>query len=215
MRQKCFSAINEHGGDGSRRRLGYELLPLSLTISRLILAWVSVVILLFGARWGWADRGIFFWALCFFLASSVTDYLDGYLARRLGVCSLLGRLLDPATDKVVVILLFVALAALGVFDRLTLLAVMIIVTREVLVTGVRVALVEVGIAAPNPPATKMKTALTFLAIVVFLWDGFVGYELMVLGKIFLWASLFFSFHWGLLRLALPRAEAWRRLMRAS
>ncbi len=137
-------------------------LPNVLTVLRLIAVPVVVVALLLdgGAHgpWRWA-------ALAIFVAAAVTDYLDGYLARRWEVVSDFGKLADPIADKALVL---AALGSLIVVDGLPWWPVAVIAFREVYVTVGRL-LVASDIVIPASPGGKLKTVLQLVSVSLYLW----------------------------------------------
>ena len=103
-----------------------------------------------------------------FLAASITDYFDGYLARRRDAQSALGRFLDPLADKLLVAATLLMLVA---FDRIAdwnVLAAIVILCREILVSGLREFLAGLSIGVPVSRLAKWKTALQMAAITVLL-----------------------------------------------
>ena len=144
-------------------------LPNLLTLSRI--AAVPVLLVLFYVPGDWAR-----WFACFvFSLAGVTDYVDGYLARSLNQRSELGRMLDPIADK---LLVAAALLLLTAFDRLGpfgLLPALVILCREILVSGLREYLAELRVGMQVSRLAKWKTALQMVAI-GFLIVGDSGYE---------------------------------------
>lgn len=104
-------------------------------------------------------------ALGCFLYASITDFFDGYLARRWGAESALGRFLDPIADKLLVAAALVYLVADGRADAL---AATLILLREVLVAGLREHLMEHGVSMPVSRLAKYKTAVQMAALVLLL-----------------------------------------------
>jgi len=106
-----------------------------------------------------------------FVVASLTDFLDGYIARKYNQITTFGKFLDPIADKVLV---FAALLYLMVQmpERVAIWGVMVIIVREFLVTGVRLIAVEHNhvIAASN--LGKYKTSTTMIAIIMFLFNDF-------------------------------------------
>ena len=112
----------------------------------------------------WADL-----ALACFVLASVTDWLDGYLARKWNQTSPLGALLDPLADKVLVSSALVELAFRGVVPAWTAL---VVVGREFLITGLRVAIAERGLGIKAAAwSGKVKATLQMVAIALYLWPG--------------------------------------------
>ena len=134
-------------------------LPTKLTVLRVLLA-LLVMDLLFVP--GWAAKAA---ALgCFFVAGA-TDWLDGYLARRLGQATPLGALLDPIADKVLVLGTFLAFVQLRLIPAWM---VLVIVLRESLITGVRLVAAGRNIVLPAAKEGKQKTVSQMLTITVIL-----------------------------------------------
>lgn len=131
-----------------------------------------------------------FWATVFFVAASISDYLDGYFARFFKVESLLGRFLDPVADK---LLVTAALVMLIPSDRISAILVLLLLSRELLINGLRsVAATEnfeirVSWTAKWKTGTQM-TALPFL----MLNHRLLGFDLHYWGIRLLWISLILS-----------------------
>lgn len=142
------------------------------------------------------------WATAIFLLASFTDWLDGYLARIYKAESILGTLLDPLADKVLVTAALVMLAAEGGELRVPAWLVVIILARDLLVSGLRSLAAVQGIVVAASRAAKHKTAWTMVAI-VFLLVGqtyqIYGTEVNfhVVGMIVLWGAVVLSVASGL------------------
>ena len=127
-----------------------------------------------------------------FVAASVTDFFDGYLARRLNQFSTLGRILDPIADKLLVAAALVMLAA---FDRAPAIAVVAILSREVLISGLREALagrtvLHVSMLAKGKTATQM-VAIALLLIAPAIGTGWfwaIGEAALWLAVVLTWLS---------------------------
>jgi cardiolipin synthase (CMP-forming) len=146
-------------------------LPNLLTYGRLAGVPVVAGLILWGgdaARWT---------ALALFIAAGITDFFDGYLARRWGQQSALGRMLDPIADKVLVAAVLLVLAADRTIDGAHLWAAIIILSREVLVSGLREFLAELRVSVPVTKVAKWKTAVQLIAI-GFLIAGPAGDKLV-------------------------------------
>ncbi len=141
------------------------------------------------------------WATVIFIGASVTDWLDGYLARVYQAESILGTLLDPLADKVLVTAALVMLCAVPGDARVPAWIVVVLLARDLLVTGLRsLAAVKGSVVAASRWA-KHKTAWTMLAIVFLLIDEpyavfgvLVDFHLS--GLVFLWIAMFFSVSTG-------------------
>jgi CDP-diacylglycerol---glycerol-3-phosphate 3-phosphatidyltransferase len=139
-------------------------LPNVLTVSRILL--IPVFIVLFVAPT--PDRSLA--AAVVFVIAALTDLLDGYLARRRGQVTKLGRLLDPIADKLLVLS---ALIVLVQVDRVTALVAILIIAREVAVTGIRAIAATEGVIISAETTGKYKMALQVIAIVLLILEGTV------------------------------------------
>ena len=109
------------------------------------------------------------WALGIFILSALTDWLDGYLARRLQQITDFGKFADALADKVLTVGLFVSLAALQRLpESWGLLAVLLIITREFMVTGLRLVAAGRGLVMAAEGLGKFKTLIQMLSIGLFL-----------------------------------------------
>jgi CDP-diacylglycerol--glycerol-3-phosphate 3-phosphatidyltransferase len=104
-------------------------------------------------------------ALVLFLLASVTDYLDGEIARRYGLITDFGKLMDPLADKILTAAAFVCLASFGALASWV---VIIIISREFLITGLRLLAGAKGIVLPAERLGKHKTAWQMITIIFFL-----------------------------------------------
>ncbi|MFY9993320.1 MAG: CDP-diacylglycerol--glycerol-3-phosphate 3-phosphatidyltransferase [Rhodoplanes sp.] len=112
-------------------------------------------------------------ALVIFIAAAVTDVLDGYFARSWGQQSDIGRMLDPIADKLLVSSSLLMLAADGTIRGWSLWAAIVILCREILVSGLREYLAELRVSVPVTRLAKWKTALQLVAV-GFLLAGTAG-----------------------------------------
>jgi len=112
-------------------------------------------------------------ALAIFIAAAVTDVLDGYFARSWGQQSDIGRMLDPIADKLLVSSSLLMLAADGTIRGWSLWAAIVILCREILVSGLREYLAELRVSVPVTRLAKWKTALQLVAV-GFLLAGTAG-----------------------------------------
>jgi cardiolipin synthase (CMP-forming) len=183
-------------------------LPNVLTLSRI--AAVPIVVALFympgnEARW---------LACIFFSAAGVTDWLDGHVARRWQQQSDIGRFLDPIADKLLVAATLLMLTATGRLPTGTLLPALVILCREILVSGLREYLAGLRVGVPVSRLAKWKTFIQMLAI-GFLIVGNAGPALLpvkAIGGTLLWAAAILTLLTGYdyLRAGLPhmhRAQA--------
>jgi cardiolipin synthase len=116
-------------------------------------------------------------ALVLFISAGVTDILDGYLARSRGQQSTFGRMLDPIADKLLVSSCLLMLAADGTIRGWSLWAAIVILCREILVSGLREYLAELRVSVPVTRLAKWKTTLQLVAI-GFLLAGDAGDEVL-------------------------------------
>jgi CDP-diacylglycerol---glycerol-3-phosphate 3-phosphatidyltransferase len=138
-------------------------------------------------------------ALAIFIAAGVTDILDGYFARAWQQQSSLGRMLDPIADKLLVASCLLMLAADGTIRGWSLWAAIIILCREILVSGLREFLAELRVSVPVTRLAKWKTTLQLVAI-GFLLAGRAG-DLIVpivteMGLTLLWLSAILTLYTG-------------------
>jgi CDP-diacylglycerol---glycerol-3-phosphate 3-phosphatidyltransferase len=104
-------------------------------------------------------------AAAVFALAALTDGLDGYIARRRRQVTTFGKLMDPLADKLLVIAALVALVSL---DRLAAWIAMVIIAREVAVTGLRSVAAERGVVIPASPLGKLKTVVQIVAIIAVI-----------------------------------------------
>lgn len=141
-------------------------LPNILTLFRLLAAPGVVLAFLL------LPRPIADWtAFALFVAASVTDYVDGYLARRLGQISQIGTMLDPIADKAMVLIALLALAVWSPLAHWAALPGAIILFREVFVSGLREFLGDVAGTLKVTKLAKWKTTIQMVAIALLLAQG--------------------------------------------
>jgi cardiolipin synthase len=169
-------------------------LPNLLTYGRLV-AVPLVVALLF---WP-AEHWLRWVALAFFIAAGISDFLDGYLARMWAQQSSLGRMLDPIADKLLVAATLLVLAADRVIAGWSLWAAIVILCREILVSGLREFLAELRVPVPVSTIAKWKTTLQLIAI-GFLIAGPAGEQILPgttkIGVGLLWAAAILTLYTG-------------------
>lgn len=138
-------------------------------------------------------------ALIIFIAAAVTDFLDGYLARMWKIQTALGKMLDPIADKLIVAASLFMLAADSTISDVSLIAAVIILSREILVSGLREYLGQVAVSVPVTWLAKWKTAVQLVAI-GFLLAGSAGDKIFphttTTGLILLWASALLTLYTG-------------------
>jgi len=134
-------------------------LPNILTLLRIASIPVMTVLLLSPSK----DAG--FWAAALFSLASITDWLDGYLARRMGIVTVFGKFLDPIADKLIVM---AALIMLLPFGRVPAWMVLVILGREIIITGLRGVASSEGIVISASDLGKFKTIFQIVAIIGLL-----------------------------------------------
>lgn len=159
-----------------------ENIPNLLTLLRIVLIPIFLVLTsLNGTNWH-------ILAAIIFAIASLTDFLDGYLARKWKVVTNFGKFADPLADKILVMSAFIMLVGL---DLAPAWVSALIICRELAVTGLRLLLLETGgevLAAALPG--KIKTTTQMLAVILLLC------HLTMLGQIMLYISLFFTIYSG-------------------
>ena len=141
-----------------------------------------------------------FWACIVFTLAALTDMLDGYLARKLGVVSVLGKFLDPLADKLIVMAALVWLVPMG---RIQAWVVVLLLARELSVQGLRSVAASEGVVIGAGQEGKTKTALQMIGIIALLLGfpyhlSYAGLDLGVVdlvhvGRTLVYLSLLFSF----------------------
>ena len=138
-------------------------------------------------------------ALAVFIAAAITDFLDGYYARIWDQQSAFGRMLDPIADKLLVASCLLMLAADGIIHGWTLWAAIVILCREILVSGLREYLAALRVSVPVTKLAKWKTTAQLVAI-GFLLAGEAGDQVFPfttqLGLLLLWLSALFTIYTG-------------------
>jgi cardiolipin synthase (CMP-forming) len=172
-------------------------IPNMLTIGRIII--VPFFVLAFYLPGFYGDLT----ALILFIVASFTDFLDGMLARMLGEESKLGELLDPIADKIIVATALILLVMDGTIRNYEVIAAIIILTREILISGLREFLAKGQIKLPVSNLAKLKTVLQMVSIALLLSGetgnkiiNFQDYNAQTIGIILLWLSAFLTLFTG-------------------
>ncbi|UCF57377.1 MAG: CDP-diacylglycerol--glycerol-3-phosphate 3-phosphatidyltransferase [Deltaproteobacteria bacterium] len=161
-------------------------LPNTLTTLRLLCIPLVVICLRNPGRLG------SFLAALFFGLAFITDFLDGFFARRYGEITTLGKLLDPLADKILVCVTMVMLIPLDP-PRIPAWIVMLIIAREIAVTGLRSIAVNRGVVIQASALGKYKTALQVTATIgLCLHYEYFKIDFHAVGMIFLWIALIFT-----------------------
>ena len=169
-------------------------LPNLLTYGRLVAVPIVVACLF------WSDVDAMRWtALGVFAVAAVTDFLDGYLARALAQQSMLGRMLDPIADKLLVAAVLLMLVADHTIVKASICAAIVILCREILVSGLREYLAELKVSVPVSRVAKWKTTLQLVAQ-GFLIAGPAGEHVLpgtvTIGLVLLWLAALLTLYTG-------------------
>jgi len=170
-------------------------LPNQITLARLFLTGIFVAVVSLDVRWAWS------WAAILFIIGSLTDFLDGWLARKYSLVTNFGALMDPLVDKVLTCSAFVMLSVAGVLPAWVTCAVL---AREFLITGLRTLAATHGAVLAADAWGKWKTGSQIAVVIygllwlasrepVFLWFApFFQVPALApatLGQIFLWLAV--------------------------
>lgn len=189
-------------------------LPNALTILRIVLVPVFAVAFVMP---GTAARLV---AFGIFVIAGVSDWLDGFAARKLKAGSDFGRMLDPIADKVLVAVALMMLVAQGnflktipgtdetVFSLLRLIPALIILSREILVSGLREFLAGTRVSVPVTAVAKFKTAVQMIAIGAMILTPLIGqyyldlpgttYSFIVVAHFLLWVAAALTVYTGVI-----------------
>jgi CDP-diacylglycerol---glycerol-3-phosphate 3-phosphatidyltransferase len=165
-------------------------LPNALTLVRFATIPLVILFLSLQGRWG------SFLAALFFGIAFLTDILDGYFARRYGEITILGKLLDPLADKILVCSTLIMLIAMG---RAPAWIVMLIIVREMAITGLRGIAVSQGMVIQASSLGKYKTVFQSIAtIFLCLHYEYMGIDFHAVGIVFLGVGLLLTWWsgWG-------------------
>lgn len=159
-------------------------LPNILTLSRIVVIPLLLgTLYLPGTASSWVPLGLF-------IAAGITDFFDGYLARRNKQTSNLGKFLDPVADKILIAAVLLFLVAIDRIVDWALIPAVIILCREIAVSGLREFLAELRVGMPVSRLAKWKTAMQILAI-CFLLAGPAAqlyFDVLLVGEILLWVA---------------------------
>jgi CDP-diacylglycerol--glycerol-3-phosphate 3-phosphatidyltransferase/cardiolipin synthase len=191
-------------------RAGVLYLPNLLTLSRIV-AVPLLVALLWPAEQGHPWRIGYLAAFGLYCLMGITDYFDGYLARAQGTVSRLGIFLDPIADKIMVGAVILMLCATRDIRGIHIVAAMVILLREIAVSGLREFLAGLKVSVPVSRLAKWKTAFQLIALGALILAGGVPYWPWVLtvGLVTLWAAAVLTLitGWDYLRVGLKHMSA--------
>jgi len=168
----------------SRPRISNEIwnLPNALTLFRIFLVPFLVAVLLT------KFSGREYAGLAIFLVAAVTDFFDGYFARRYNKMTKLGALLDPMADKLLMSAAFISLVELGLARAWM---IVIIIGREFAVDGLRSIAVQQGVTIAASPLGKTKTVSQVIAVSLLILSYELG-EYKFIAELSLWVVMLFA-----------------------
>lgn len=199
---RCISIRTEKLYGGREKML---TLPNILTLSRIL-----AVPLLVGLLWfpQWPTGYAFAFAL--YCLMGVTDYFDGYLARANGTVSKLGIFLDPIADKIMVAAVIVMLSATRDISGIHIIPAIIILLREIAVSGLREFLADLRVSVPVSQLAKWKTAFQLIALGALILAGALPQFVLVklIGLATLWAAAILTLitGWDYLRVGVKHMD---------
>ncbi len=171
-------------------------LPNRLTMFRIILIPI-IIFSLFAtiSNWQWAQNHtvlLNYIAAWTFVAAAITDFFDGYIARKKNIVTIFGSFLDPIADKFLVISSLIMLQSL---NRVHVLVVLILVLREMYITALRLLAMEKGISVPVGTLGKWKTATQMVGIPLIMANDIPwGLDMPLLGTIAIYLASLFSLY---------------------
>lgn len=129
-------------------------------------------------------------AFCFYVLACVTDFFDGYIARAMHQISMIGRFLDPIADKLLVSTVLISYVGLGRLAGWNLIPVILIVCREIFISGLREFLADYYIRMPVSQIGKWKTTTQMLALgfLMVFPSAPTGWKVFEFGILLLWIS---------------------------
>jgi len=179
-------------------------LPILLTWLRIVAIPLLIALYYLPGDWATAqERDVA--ATLIFVAAALTDWADGYLARKLNQTSAFGAFLDPVADKLMVAAALIVLVQLGRADAII---AMIIIGREITISALREWMAKIGAAKSVAVSMlgKIKTAAQMLAIPLLLYHApLLGYDVRVIGNWLIWIAALLTL-WSMgyyLRMAWP------------
>lgn len=168
-------------------------LPNILTLSRILVIPALVAVFFI-----WEAPLVNWIAYAMFALAGITDFFDGYLARSYGTTSKLGAFLDPVADKLMVAATIVMLIAFHHIDGYHIIAAIIILCREIMVSGLREFLAELKVSVPVTQAAKWKTTIQMVALGALLIGNAAPWWLpaMEVGIVSLWLAAALTIYTG-------------------
>lgn len=164
-------------------------LPNMLSMSRVFLVPVVMVFLTLRTQFGFIEGvniGDLLAGLVFIIAS-LTDAADGYIARKKGIVTNLGKFIDPLADKIMVVAALIALVELR---RVPAWMVVVIISREFIVTGIRMIAASEGVVIAASAGGKLKTVSQIIGIILLIFN-------LPLGMLVMWIAMFLTIWSGM------------------
>lgn len=172
------------GSPLQKRRINIFLHPNVMTLSRILAVPLLVILMMM------PGKVTLLLSAALFSLASITDYFDGYYARKYGLVSNLGKILDPLADKLLVSCAFIMLVALGYAPAWI---VCLIIGRELAVTGLRCVLIENGEDVSASWLGKYKTGFQIACIIPLLIHySYFGIDFGAIGSVLLYGALLFT-----------------------
>jgi cardiolipin synthase (CMP-forming) len=179
--------------------------PNILTLSRILML-PLLVFLLWDKQWSLG----YLLAFLLYCAMGITDYFDGYLARAQGAVSKLGIFLDPIADKIMVACVILLLVYTRIIDQVHIIPALIILLREIAVSGLREFLAAVHVSMPVSKLAKWKTGIQMVALGALILSGGLSAQIWILtlGQACLWVAglLTLVTGWDYLRIGLKHMD---------
>ncbi len=144
----------------------FTSLPNLMTMARIVM--IPLIIVLLYVPFAWAAWS----ALAIYTLAAITDFLDGYYARKMDIVSDFGKFLDPIADKILVVSLLVVLAGIDRLDGIWIVPAVAIMIREFLVSGLREYLGPKNVTVPVTKLAKWKTAVQMVALGFLIMGDF-------------------------------------------
>jgi CDP-diacylglycerol--glycerol-3-phosphate 3-phosphatidyltransferase len=191
MDQRNVTTLSHHPNEWE-----IDNLPNRLTMLRVILIPIILLSLFFNLSthpWVIAHIKLLnYTAAWTFVAASITDFFDGYIARKKNIVTIFGSFLDPIADKFLVISSLIMLQALG---RVHVLIVLVLVLREMYITALRLLAMEKGLSVPVGTLGKWKTATQMVGIPLLMAnDKPWGFDMPLTGTIAIYLATLFSLY---------------------
>jgi len=164
----------------------------TLTLSRIIIIPIIVILIYMkGPYSGWA-------AFILFCIAGITDYFDGYFARIRKEISKLGIFLDPIADKLLVASVILILTSKEIISDFEIIPALIILVREIAVSGLREFLAGIKVSVPVSKIAKFKTALQLIALGILILSegGIIILPVLIIGKFALWLAAILTLYTG-------------------